>query len=254
MTRWSVGELAALAGVTVRTLHHFDAIGLLPPAARSASGYREYDDADLARLRQVLLWRELGFPLEQVARLVAEAGGDEDALLARHEELLTQRADELRRLADTVGEERRMRRTGMRLTPQEQLAVFGQQPVREWAEEAEQRWGDTDAFAESRRRTAAYTKADWERIHEAAADLDRRLAAAMEQGLAPGSRQAMELAEEHRLAIDSTYYPCGHAMHRGLGAMYLADERFTQRYEDVAPGLAQYLHDAIHANADRSSA
>ncbi len=250
---WTVGQLAELAGVTVRTLHHFDEIGLLQPSGRSAAGYRQYGAEDLARLRQVLTWRELGFPLEQVAQLVVDDGAVTDELLARQQTLLEQRVEQLRSLAEAVRHERKVRKMGMRLTPEEQLAVFGDQPVTEWAQEAERRWGDSDTYRQSRRRTSAYTREDWERITASAADLERRLAQAMAGGEAPTGGPAMDLAEEHRLAIHHTYYDCGYEMHRALGDMYVADERFTARYEAVAPGLAAYLRDAIHANADRAS-
>jgi pyrroloquinoline quinone (PQQ) biosynthesis protein C len=123
----------------------------------------------------------------------------------------------------------------------------------EYAEEAQRRWGDTEQYRESARRTASYTEQDWAQIKAAGADLDRRLAEALASGVEPDSPAAMDLAEEHRQQISRWYYDCSYEMHRGLGQMYVADPRFTERYEAIAPGLAQYLNDAIQANAERNA-
>ena len=141
---------------------------------------------------------------------------------------------------------------GINLTPEEQLEVFGtSQPGGEWADEAEQRWGSTDAYTESRRRASAYSKEDWTRIKAEADENVAAFAAAMRAGLPAVSPDAMDLAERHRQHICRYFYECGYPMHRGLADMYVADERFTATYDSVEPGLAQYVHDAIHANAAR---
>jgi hypothetical protein len=119
-------------------------------------------------------------------------------------------------------------------------------------EEARERWGDTDAYKQSKRRTAAFTKEDWLRVKSERAELEQRLAAALTGGVAAISEDAMDLAEQHRQQIVRWFYDCPYELHRALGDMYVADRRFTSYYERVAPGLAQYLRDAIHANADRA--
>jgi hypothetical protein len=121
-----------------------------------------------------------------------------------------------------------------------------------YAEEARERWGDTEAYRQSQERTARYTEQDWAEIKAAAADVSSRLAEAMNAGVAADSPTAMDLAEEHRQQLNRYFYDCGHDFHRGLGDMYVADPRFTATYDAVAPGLATYLRDAIHANAARA--
>jgi len=144
--------------------------------------------------------------------------------------------------------------TGMRLTPEEQLEVFGTDKVGgEWAAEAEDRWGGTDAYRESQRRTARYTKADWARLKAEADEGLHAFRDALASGLPATGAEAMAMAERHRQYLSRWFYDCGYDMHRGLAQMYLADERFTQLYENVAPGLARYVHDAIIANADAHS-
>ena len=140
---------------------------------------------------------------------------------------------------------------GISLTPEERFEVFGEQDPSQHEAEAEERWGDTDAWAQSKRRTAAYTKEDWLRIRKESAGIEQRLAEALRAGVAPDSERAMDVAEEHRQHISRWFYDCPPEMHAGLGRMYVEDERFTAHYERVAPGLAQYVSTAVQANAAR---
>ncbi|GAA1041379.1 hypothetical protein GCM10009557_65000 [Virgisporangium ochraceum] len=121
-----------------------------------------------------------------------------------------------------------------------------------YADEARERWGNTDAYRQSQERTARYTERDWAEIKAAGADLNERLAAALGSGVAADDPVAMDLAEEHRQQLNRWFYDCGPQFHRSLGDMYVDDPRFTATYDAVAPGLATYLRDAIHANAARA--
>jgi MerR family transcriptional regulator, thiopeptide resistance regulator len=247
----NVGEVAALAGVTVRTLHHYDRIGLLSPSGRTAAGYRRYSAADLDRLHQVLLYRELGFPLEEVATLLDDASADPAEHLRRQHRLLRDRLARTQAMVAAVEKEMEARQMGISLTPQERFELFGDWLPEEYEAEAEERWGDTEAWAQSQRRTTSYTKDDWVRIKAEGADVERRMAAALQSGVPADSAQAMDLAEEHRQQISRNFYDCPPEMHAGLGRMYVEDERFTAYYERIAPGLAQYVSTAVQANAAR---
>ena len=142
---------------------------------------------------------------------------------------------------------------GFSLTPEEMLEVFGDHDPAEHAAEAEERWGDTDAYRESQRRVASYTKQDWLRLREEVSQIESELAAALRSGQPATSEAAMDAAERHRLHIDRSFYPCAHEMHRALGQMYVDDARFAKHYEDIADGLSVYVRDAIAANADRNT-
>src|SRR6266568_4811672 len=134
---WSVGDVARLAGVTVRALHHYDDIGLLSPSGHTASGHRRYDEADLQRLQQLMFYRELGFPLDQVAALLDEPDGDPFERLARQHALLEERAARLQGMADAVARTIQARRAGITMTPEEMFEVFGDFDPTRYADEAE---------------------------------------------------------------------------------------------------------------------
>ncbi|MFG3296519.1 MerR family transcriptional regulator [Streptomyces sp. NPDC048179] len=251
---YSVGQVAGFAGVTVRTLHHYDEIGLLVPGERSTAGHRRYGDADLERLQRILFYRELGFPLDEVAALLddeATGRADPRAHLRRQHDLLTARIEKLQKMAAAVEHAMEARRMGINLTPEERFEVFGDKDPDQYAEEAEQRWGGTEAYAESQRRAARYTKADWQRMKDEVDDWSARYAALVTGAEPPTGERAMDLAEEHRRHISAWFYDCPYALHRGLAAMYVSDERFKAFYDSMAPGLAEHLKEAIEANATR---
>ncbi|MEE4422578.1 MerR family transcriptional regulator [Streptomyces bugieae] len=248
---YSVGQVAAFAGVTVRTLHHYDEIGLLHPGERNHAGHRRYGDDDLDRLQQILFYRELGFPLDEVAALLDDPGADPQEHLRRQHDLLTARIGKLQEMAEAVEHAMEARRMNVRLTPEEKFEVFGDFDPDAYAAEAEERWGGTDGYKETQRRTAAYTKEDWKRLTAEFDAIHRRMADLLAEGVPADSEAAMDVAEEHRRFIGRSYYACSHETHTGLGEMYVADERFTATYEAIRPGLAVYMRDAMLANAVR---
>lgn len=246
----TVGAVARLVGVTVRTLHHYDKIGLLPPAERSAAGYRRYGDADLDRLQRVLFYRELGFGLDEIRAVMNDGGTDPQVHLRRQHSMLLARIGRLTRMAAAVEKAMEAGTMGISLTPEERFEVFGGFNPDDHAAEVEERWGENEANRESMRRTQRYSKADWERIRAQGQAVMDGFVTAMRGGAAD-SVEAMNAAEAHRQQISDAFYPCSHEMQVGLAEMYLADPRFTATYERAAEGLARYVHDAIKANAAR---
>jgi DNA-binding transcriptional MerR regulator len=248
---YAIGELAALASVTVRALHHYDEIGLLRPSGRTVTGHRRYSREDLDRLRQILVYRELDFSLDAIASMLADPGSGIEAHLRTQHRMLRARINRDQALLRALEKELEARTMGMALTPEEQFEVFGTDKVGgEWAAEAEERWGDTDAWHESQRRAARYTKEDWVEMKSQSDAALRAYADAMTAGVPAASEHARALAEDNRRFISRWFYDCSHAMQRNLAEMYIADERFRATYDTVAPGLAQYVHDAIVANAN----
>jgi hypothetical protein len=141
---------------------------------------------------------------------------------------------------------------GIQMRVDEMFEVFGDFDPSEYEEEVQERWGDTDAYRESQRRTRRYTKEDWARFKTENIAVNEAIVALMDEGVAAQDPHAMDAVERHRLLIDAWFYPCSHEMHAQLGRMYVADPRFTETYEKIRPGMAQYLRDATAANAERS--
>jgi MerR family transcriptional regulator, thiopeptide resistance regulator len=249
---YSVGQVADLAGVTIRTLHHYDEIGLLSPSGRSVASYRIYEQSDLERLQQILFYRELGFTLEEIATIVDDPHTDAVGHLRRQRRLLTERIARLRAMVAAIDHEMEAKTMGIQLTPEEQFEVFGDFDPEDYAEEAEQRWGGTEAYRQSQRRVANYTKEDWLRIKAEELEVRADLAAAFAAGSGPDSEEAMAAAEAHRQHISRWFYECTYDIHRGLTDMYVNDERFRANYDTQTPGLAQFIRDAAHANANRA--
>ena len=247
----NVGQVAAAAGVSVRTLHHWDAVGLLVPSGRTAAGYRTYAPDDLERLRQVLTYRELEFSLEDVRRLLDDPAVDALDHLRRQQELLADRISRLQAVAALVSRAVEARSMGIELDPHELREVFGDEDPTQHAEEARERWGDTDAYAQSHARTSSYAKADWLEVKAEVEDVERRFAEALAAGLPADDPSVTAIAEDHRQHISRRFYDCAPEMHSALADMYVADERFAAHYERRAAGLAQYVHDAVKANAAR---
>lgn len=200
-----------------------------------------------------LFYRELGFPLDEVAALLDDPDTDPRAHLSRQHELLTARIAKLQDMAAAVETAMEAKKMGINLTPEEKFEVFGDHDPDQYAEEVERRWGGTDAYKESQRKAASYTKEDWQRINDEFGAVHARMGDLLAQGLPADSEEAMDVAEEHRRFISRFHYDCTYEIHTCLGEMYVADERFTATYEAIRPGLAVYMRDAMVANAARNS-
>ncbi|MCY1004568.1 MerR family transcriptional regulator [Nannocystis pusilla] len=248
----TVKQVASIAGVSVRALHHYDEIGLLRPSGRSGAGYRLYSEADLSRLQQVLFFRALEFPLQEICRIMRDPEFDIGASLRMQRQLLSEKAVQLQSLLAAVDAAIARLESKRPMTPEEMKQMFDGFDPSEHEAEAEARWGHTEAFRESKRRTAGYGKGDWQQIKDEAAATFERLGALMTAGAAPDSPEAMDAAEAHRRHIDRWFYPCSPAFHRNLGRLYVDDPRFTANIDKTTPGLAAYAAAAFAANAERA--
>jgi len=245
---YTVGEVARLAGITVRTLHHYDEIGLLQPGGRSRAGYRLYDDPDLETLREILFYRELGFSLADIQRSVNDPDRDRLSNLCRQRDLLFAQLGRVEGLIGAIDAAIQSHETGVTMKPDDMFEVFGDFDPGEHTAEVEERWSGP-RLEESRRRTSSYRKQDWETIKAESEGILRGFNAAKQASEAPESPVAMQLAEDHRLHIDRWFYPCSHEQHANLGMLYVTDDRFSKFWEKVEPGMAEYVRDAIEANA-----
>ncbi|MFI8872679.1 MerR family transcriptional regulator [Streptomyces sp. NPDC055243] len=253
---YTVGQVSGFAGVTVRTLHHYDRSGLLVPSERSPGGYRLYGEADLARLQQILFYRELGFGLEEIAEILADPQANAlDQLRARHKALVEQ-IGQLGRLVEVAERAMEVQQTGVRLSPQERFEVFGEITFDlSYATEAGLKWGNSAGHQEAMSRAAAHSKEDWARIMREAAAWRAELVKAYDEGEPAGGRRAMALAEEHRQHITRWFTPCPPAMHRRIADDFAEDPRafaLVVPPSEQRPRLAAFLHAAVRANASES--
>ncbi|MFD0406737.1 MerR family transcriptional regulator [Kitasatospora sp. NPDC127116] len=255
---WSVGQVSGFAGVTIRTLHYYDRSGLLAPSERSPAGYRLYSGADLARLQQILFYRELGFPLDEIADILADPQANAlDHLLARRQ-ALTEQIGRLQKLVDVAERAIEVQRTGVELTPQERFEVFGDVVFDlSYAADAHLKWGERDSHQEALARAATHSKEDWQQLMAEAAEWRGRLLEAFDAGLPVDHRTVLDLAERHRQHITRWFTPCPPEMHCRIADDYEADARAFALVVPPAeqrPGLAGYLRAAIGANAERRDA
>ncbi|WP_229781936.1 MerR family transcriptional regulator [Deinococcus daejeonensis] len=251
--RWTVGEVAALTGVSVRTLHHYDEIGLLRPAERSDGNYRLYTPGDLARLRRVLTWRALGVPLAEVAGVLDAPPDLEREALRAHAGRLR---EDLRRAEHTLREvQARLKalEDGAEetiMTNEDVKTVFDGFDPTQYEAEARERWGETEAYRQSAARTARYSKADWARIRAEMDGITAEYVELMDAGVPPTDARAQAVAARHRAHISGAYYDASAQMMRGLAQMWVADERFTRNIDRARAGLAAYQSAAVTAWAD----
>jgi MerR family transcriptional regulator, thiopeptide resistance regulator len=241
----TVGDVAELAGVTVRTLHHYDEIGLLSPSDRSDAGYRLYSYEDLARLQEILVWRRLGFSLVEIGAMLDEPSYDRLSALERQRELIEHERERLGAIAHALDAALAAHRNGTRL---KETTMFEGFDPSEYQDEARERWGQTEAYRESTRRTEQYGEQQWRAIRAEGDAIVEDFVALLRAGEPSDGEAARAVAERHRRHISQWFYPCSRAMHRGLGDMYIADERFARTYEQQATGLAAFVRDAITAN------
>lgn len=249
---FTVKRVAEVAGVSVRTLHHYDEIGLLSPAAVSEAGYRLYGAPDLERLQQILYYKEMGLSLDAIKAILDDPGFDRrEALLQHRTALLERRAkmDHLLASLDKTLTELERGRTMAEMSDQELKELFDGFDQKQYEAEVQQRWGQSEAYKESARRTARYTKADWTAIKAEQEAIGSGLAAHV--GGDPGAPEVQAIIERHFRHINDRFYAMDAAFYRNLGEMYVADHRFTENIDKMKPGLAAFWRDAIAVYCDR---
>ena len=248
-TELTIGEAAELLGITVRALRHWESIDLLVPSWRTLGGHRLYVDADLERAQRILVYREIGLPLAEVRGLV-DGDGDAREHLERQRRLLVDRASHLRRIIGAVDEmlEEMSMNDGKNTTMDARAAAekFGGGWRQDFADEAEARWGDTAAWAQSQQANANRTEEEWAQMYADQEALVAKLAQAIGDDVDPDSELGREVSALHRAGVEK-HYECGHGRQVILARMYLVDERFHEAYGGVES--TKWLVAAIEADA-----
>jgi DNA-binding transcriptional MerR regulator len=247
---YTVGEVAKLAGVTVRTLRYYDRIGLLRPAGRTEAGYRLYRTDDLHRLQQIMFYRELNIPLEEIGEVLDNEEFDQISALVSHRERLLAQKQRTETLIATIDKTLMSLKGETMLTDEELYDGFSKEEVeklKEYEKEAERKY-DPALVAESQRRVRSMSKDQWKRVQEEGDEITRLLASLM--GTDPSSLPVQEAIGRHYRYLHNFYTP-NPVMYRGLGDTYVTDSRFRAYYDKFAPGLADFMKQAIDAFCDR---
>ena len=235
-----ISELAKLTGVSIRTLHYYDEIGLLKPAfVNEQNGYRDYDEKSLERMAEILFYREIDFPLKSILQILSSPDYDKTLAIRRQKELLTLKKQRLERLISVLDNAEK---------GEISMSVFDKNEYetarRQYAEEAKQRWGGTDAYKESEQKTAEYSDDKWDDVN---AGLNAVFAdfALIKDSETPESEAAQTLVKRLQNYITCNFYTCTKEILAGLGQMYTADERFKANIDKNGKGTADFVSEAI---------
>lgn len=244
----SVGAVARLLGVSVRTLHHWHHCGAAIPSSRTSSGYRTYSESDVARLRRVVLFRDLGVPLQRIPELLdADSAERRQELELRRAELAA-RIRHLQEVDEAVERLLMAEEQGILMPASEQARLFGEQWDPGWSAQARGKWGNSAQWAEYTERSATRTEEDWREVSASMQAVTDVASEAVRNGVQPGSEQANAVAEQHRRTM-SEYFHCTHSMHVVVAGGYVSEPGLRAYYEQAAPGLSVWLKQAIDANA-----
>ena len=243
---YTVKQLSSLAGVSPRTLHYYDEIGLLKPTTVEENGYRRYGEQAVFQLQQILFYKELGLSLDKIGEIVGRPDFDLLQALERHKSALRNRQEHLVRLIETVDQTISHLKGKTKMNDQKLFEVFSEDQQKEYEKEAAERWPET--YKENARRWKSYTDADKKRIGEEGEAVYRDLVAAMDQG--PGSEIVQKIVARWHEHLRYFYEP-GVELLRGLGHMYVDDPRFAATFAKIHPDLAQFHQQAIDIYCDR---
>jgi DNA-binding transcriptional MerR regulator len=245
---YKVKEVATLAGVSVRTLHHYDEIGLLKPASITAAGYRFYTDSDLERLQQILFFKELDFNLQEIKGILDSPSFDREHALKLHKELLVKKKKRLEEIIKSVDKTMASIKGGIDMNKKDMFESFDMSEIerqqQKYAEETKEQYSSSDAYKESQRRTSKYNKEDWARIMQRGSKNYIRLASLMDSK-SPSDLEVQEVIADCRQYITDSFYNCTPEIFRGLADLYVMDERFTANIDKTKPGLAKFLSEGI---------
>lgn len=232
-----IKEFAELTGVSVRTLHYYDEIGLLHPAdVDRFTGYRFYDEQSLLRMQEILFYRELDFSLKNIAKILSSPHYDKTKALQEQKQLLKLKKERLERLMDAIDDAEKGENV---------MNAFDNREFEIYKSEAQERWGETDAYSEYSNKTEKYSKNQWSDLADKMNEILAEFAVCMKQGRASDSDEAQKLVEMLRCHITENYYNCTPEILAGLGQMYVADERFKNNIDQNGDGTSMFISEAI---------
>ena len=248
MSEYTVKQLSKLAGVSIRTLHHYDEIGLLKPGRRAESGYRYYGRSELLRLQQILFYRELGFPLKEIKHILDDPGFDLIQSLEYHKNELKKKTDRFQQLLSTIDKTiSKLKNQSIMISDKELYEGFSPEEVKEYREEVKERWGE-QKLLETEERLKALNKEDWTDLKSKQEEVNQLLASLVGQ---KADDPLVQNAVAQHYELIRNFYPATLVQYRAFGTMYVEDERFKAHYEKYKVGLAEFLRDAIAVYCDQ---
>ena len=244
----TVHEVSRLTGVSIRTLQYYDRIGLLSPTDRTDAGYRLYDDAALEKLQQILLFRELQFPLKDIRKIINSPDFDRSRALEQQIELLKlkkEHIENLIELAQGIGSE------GVNKLTRKGFEAFDTGKIEEYAKQAKAAWGNTDAYKEYEQKSKGRTREEDSEISRQIMDIFKEFGKIREAD--PGSPEAQALVKKLQDYITEKMYTCTDEILSGLGKMYGSGGDFTKNIDSFGgEGTAQFASDAIEIYCDKN--
>ncbi len=248
-----IGELAELAGVSVRTLHHYDSISLLKPTSVSPAGYRYYTDNDVERLQQILFFKEMDFSLKQTAEIINKPDFDRIKALKAHKELLCEKRKRIEALIVSVEKMIDSVEGDKKMDNKEMFKAFDIRDIEkykeQYAQETKLKYGESTAYKQSQQKASKYGKEDWTKVMNTANEIFIKIASLMDKG--PENPEVQQAVAQWRQHITESFYDCTPEIFRGLGQVYVYDERFTENIDKIKPGLSKFLSEAITIYCDR---
>ncbi len=239
---YTVKQLADLAGITIRTLHHYDKIGLLSPSSHTKKGYRLYEEKDLIQLQQILFFKELEFSLDEIKRMMHTDNFNLMQALKDQKKLMRLKKHRMDKLLQSIDTTINSMKKNQKLSPQELYDPFNDDDVKQYQQEVKERWGKTDAYKQSMQRVKKMSKEQMEKIKADQKQNEEMIASLMEQG--PENQAVQEQIEIHYKGINQ-FYDCSLDMYQNLADMYVSDPRFTAHYDKTKPELAKFMQKAI---------
>ncbi len=250
---YKINEVSKLTGVSIRMLHHYDKIRLLEPSKRTDSNYRMYNDDDIARLYQILLFKELEFPLQEIKQILDDKDFNREEVLKAQRNLIFEKKQRLERILESIDDT--IESLGGNVMSKDNFKAFGYEEVKKhqekYKEETEKRYGKSDAYRESQGKTSKYSKNDWENIMQEAGAIYEELYKLMDKD--PSDEKVQELIQKWRNHITTNFYNCTIEIFRGLALMYVGDERFTKNIDKYGEGLAKFMSDAMNIYCDNNT-
>ncbi|WP_120188723.1 MerR family transcriptional regulator [Ammoniphilus oxalaticus] len=245
-----VKEVADLVGISVRTLHHYDEIGLLTPEKTTESGYRLYSDENIETLQQILFFKELDFPLKKIKEIINRPSFDRQDALQLHRKMLLEKRQRIDNMITTIDKTIRHAKGEIQMSNKEKFEGFdfSHNP---YEQEARERWGD-EAVEKSNANRSKLSEAQQKEINENMNDIYRKLAEL--RNTSPDSAEAQAgIKEWYDFLIQQTGHAYSLDAFRALGQMYVDDERFTKNIDQFGDGLATFMRDAMTVYADNNT-